>query len=331
MTVPPSTNKTLIIAGPTACGKTSLALKIAQSIPATLISADSRQVYQNLDYIPGKDIPPDFNRQQAPITFQNHSLPYYTNSHTHIFGYDVVKPTQDWSVALFNRLCRKLVPHIHKHNRLPIIVGGTGLYIKSLTQSIETLHIPPNLKLRRKLNQLTTPQLQQKLDQINPTHFSQLNRSDKHNPRRLIRAIEVSNYKNNQSQSQPKQFLLNPKTTLKILLTAPQTLINKRIKKRVRKRFKQNWQPELKLLQSIDPRLTSPCATSLGYTQLNKYQTGQLSKKQALQAWAQREQKYSKDQISWFNNQPNYKKTPINTNHYPKKVVRYVSRWYSNP
>ena len=170
--------KLLIISGPTATGKTKLALKLAKLFGGELISADSRQVYKGMDIGTGKDRGTE-NRKQK------------TENRIHIWGYDLVAPNEEWSAAHFVKLANKLIPKILKRDKLPIVVGGTGLYIKDLLRPPETLFISPNKKLRRLLEKLTLPQLQNKLRRINSRRFNIMNQSDRQNPRRLIRALEI--------------------------------------------------------------------------------------------------------------------------------------------
>lgn len=325
----PDFTKTLIIAGPTATGKTNLALKIAQNIPADLISADSRQVYQGLDVIPGKDIPKNFQKRDDQISFLDKPLPIYTNGETKIYGYDIVAPNQDWSVSLFNKFCAKVIPHLWRQKRLPIVVGGTGFYLQSLYQPIDTLHVPPNQLLRQKLQNQSVSSLQKKLKKLDSQYLDSLNRSDKNNPRRLIRAIEVAQYKKKNPDQKPQQFILDKKQTKKLLLTAPQETISDYIEKRVVKRFSQDWRLELDYLKQLDLDWSQPSATSLGYRQLSKFQQGKLSEKQALKIWAQKEKQYAKYQNNWFQNQSGFEKISITSQNYPQKVVHSVSRWYS--
>ncbi len=325
----PDFTKTLIIAGPTATGKTNLALKIAQNLPADLISADSRQVYRGLDIIPGKDIPENFKKQEDSINFQDTPVPVYTNGETKIYGYDVVAPNQDWSVSLFNKFCGQVISRLWNQKRLPIVVGGTGFYLQSLYQLIDTLHIPPNHLLRQKIQGQSAETLQEKLKKLDSRYFRSLNRSDKNNPRRLIRAIEVAQYKKENPDQKPQQFILDKKQTKKLLLTAPQEVVSQHIKKRVAKRFAQDWRSELKLLQQLDLDWSQPSATSLGYRQLSKFEEGKLTKDQALKIWAQKEKQYAKYQNNWFSNQSGFKKISITNQDYPQKVVHSVTRWYS--
>jgi tRNA dimethylallyltransferase len=161
--------KVLIICGPTATGKTTLAARLAKKFKGELISADSRQVYKGMDIVTGKDKP------QGVI----------------IHGLDLVKPDQEFSAAHFVKVASTLINQISKRKKLAIIVGGTGLYLDSLINPPQTLTIKPNWSLRKKLEQKSIHYLQQQLKKLNPSKWRQMNHSDRLNPRRLIRAIEV--------------------------------------------------------------------------------------------------------------------------------------------
>ncbi len=125
-------NKLLVICGPTATGKTVLAAEIAKQFNGELVSADSRQVYRSMDICTGKD------RPDVPIWL-----------------YDIVDPDEEFSVSQWVVLARGAIADIHKRNKLPIVVGGTGLYIHALLYPFETINIPPDRTLRNKLQALS--------------------------------------------------------------------------------------------------------------------------------------------------------------------------------
>lgn len=218
-------NKVLVICGPTATGKTKFALDLAKEFNGELISADSRQVYKGRDIITGKDLPPE-------STWVNTKPGHYDLGYTKIWLYDAVSPGEEFSVALWHKLTTQIIEDILSRGKLPIIVGGTGLYIKSLTQNLPDIHIPRNAILRLKLSGKDANYLFNYLNQINSTRARRLNESDQKNPRRLIRVIEIA-----QSQKDtpfnPERSILN---ILQIGLTTPKDELIARIKKRVKQR-----------------------------------------------------------------------------------------------
>ncbi|MFC1627124.1 tRNA (adenosine(37)-N6)-dimethylallyltransferase MiaA [Patescibacteria group bacterium] len=286
-------NKLLIICGPTAIGKTSLAANLAKKFKGELISADSRQVYQGMDIVTGKDKP------KGVV----------------IHGLDLVKPDQEFSVAHFVKFALPLINKLHQAKVLPIVVGGTGLYLKALTQSIDTINTPPNKKLRKQLEKLTTKQLQSELKQLNPQRFNKMNHSDQHNPRRLIRAIEVaSTFTNLQGQALKVNF-----NTLWIGLTTSKSKLNQRIEDRVKKRIKQGAFKEKQRLLKQGYDLTLPSMSGIGYKHLPD-----------VQAWTKAEQQYATRQMTWFKKQPHIHWFDIKNNQYFKKVVTIATDWYTN-
>ena len=154
-------NKLLVITGPTATGKTKLGIDVAKKFNGEIISADSRQVYKGNDAESGKD----------RSFFQ--------------WGIDIVEPDYNFNVSEYVKYAKKVIENIWAKGKLPIIVGGSGQYIKELLYPSETLHIPPNKQLREKLEKYSVSKLQD-LVKI------KMNASDWQNPRRLIRAIEVA-------------------------------------------------------------------------------------------------------------------------------------------
>ena len=133
----------LIICGPTATGKTNLGIKLAKQFNGEIISADSRQVYQGLDIGTGKDLPVN-----AKISLSG----YYIINGIKLWGYDLVKPNQDFSLAHFIDFAFPLIKTLQQQKILPVIVGGTGLYLKALTQTLDTINIKVDKRLRQKLN-----------------------------------------------------------------------------------------------------------------------------------------------------------------------------------
>lgn len=206
----------LVIYGPTATGKTDLAITLAKKFSGELISADSRQVYKDLDIGTGKV---SFDGQ-----VEKHSGYWIVNG-VKIHGFDLVEPGKRFSVADFLKHIFTSLIRINEVNRLPIVVGGTGFYIKSLIEGIPSIGIPANQKLRRNLEKLSADELYQKLLKIDPNRAQQMNQSDTQNPRRLIRAIEIlsQNHKLETRNFKPTTSHYRLPTTdyLLIGLTAP--------------------------------------------------------------------------------------------------------------
>lgn len=323
-----STNsiKTLVITGPTATGKTTLALKLAKLFPADLISADSRQVYTSLNLIPGKDIPSSFHKKNSSITLNQSPIPIYTNNKTSIYGYDLVDPNQPWNLNFFHQFAWKVIIYVSQQKRLPIIVGGTGLYIDTLFNPTPNTQVPPNPILRARLEKLSINKLQNKLLNLSPEKFNSLNHSDQHNPRRLIRAIEILS----SSVIHPKSNHSSPQLDcLKIALTAPLSTLEKNITKRVKQRLNSDYLNELNILKSIDPDLKLPASSALGYQILSDFHQKKITRQQATTLWVNQELNYAKRQLTWLRAQSNYHWIDISPKNHAKQVVDLVTRWYS--
>jgi len=161
--------KILVVLGPTASGKSDLAVKLALQRNGEVISADSRQVYKGLDIGSGKITKEEM--QGVP----HHLL-------------DVLPPHKIFTASDYARLARKAINDILSHGKLPIICGGTGFYIDAAIYKNSLAPIKPNLAIRQKLNILTTDKLAQKLAELDPERFTNI---DKYNRPRLIRALEI--------------------------------------------------------------------------------------------------------------------------------------------
>src|SRR3990167_7407725 len=173
----------LVIFGPTATGKTDLALGLANKFNGELISADSRQVYKNLDITSGK--------ANFGLKVEKHNR-YWIVDGVKIHGFDLVDPGQNFSASDFIKFAKTAVAQIIKTSKLPIIVGGTGFYIQTFIGGLDSVGIAPDANLRSQLEKLSTTMLYQKLLITNPKRAKSMNQSDKKNPRRLIRAIEIT-------------------------------------------------------------------------------------------------------------------------------------------
>src|SRR3989344_1522932 len=150
----------LVICGPTATGKTKLGIFLAQKFNGEIISADSRQVYKFMDIGTGKE----------------------WDEGVKIWGYDLVDPKKNFSVFEYLKFVRKALDDIWKRGKLPILVGGTGLYIKAVVEGIDTLNIPKNEDLRKSLEEKNVSELYEKLATLDSSKAASLNISDKNNP-----------------------------------------------------------------------------------------------------------------------------------------------------
>ncbi|MGB9706914.1 MAG: tRNA (adenosine(37)-N6)-dimethylallyltransferase, partial [Microgenomates group bacterium] len=261
-------NKILVICGPTATGKTGLGIKLARTFTGEIVSADSRQVYKGMDIGTGKDLP--VNSQFAIRNSQfGKAIGYYEISGVKVWLYDVVEPDYQFSVADYVECASLVIKDIWRREKLPILVGGTGFYIKGVIDGVETLGIPPDWQLRKKLSNYQISKLQIMLKKIDLERWERMNESDRNNPRRLIRAIEIA-LKSQKSKVKSQKF--NIKDKLLIGLRVDYKNLYQRIDKRVEERVKQGIVEEIKnLLKKGYNWENSALGTTIGYKEWKPY------------------------------------------------------------
>ncbi len=298
-------NKLLVICGPTATGKTSLGILLAKEFNGEIVSADSRQVYKNMDIGTGKA----------------------WGEGVKIWGYDLVSPKDEFSVSEYLKFAQKVISDIERRGKLPILVGGTGLYIKGVVDGIPTVNIPINRKLRKNLERMDGNQLYEHLSQIDSFKAGSMNSSDKKNPRRLIRAIEVAMWTLDNSK---RKTLQNKREfdTLFIGLTAPSEFLEKRINKRVDERIDEGFEEEIKKLIDSGVDWDDQSMMSLGYRQWRDFVEGAVERGAALSEWKKEERKYAKRQMVWWRRDGRVNWFDINEPEYQEKVEKLVKKWY---
>ncbi len=267
-------NKALFIVGPTATGKTACAVALAKKYNGELISADSRQVYRGMDIGTGKD---------KEIL---EGIPMHM--------YDVVRPDEPFNISLYQTKARACIADCFKRNTLPIIVGGSGLYVHVLLHPL-TVHVEPNETLRSELSMQSKEALQKKLQVVGKEYWEALNASDRENPRRLIRKIEIA--LGNKKETKQEQC---PYDVLQIGLRLPIDTLYARIDKRVEKRVSQGVTSEIQTLLDHGYGWDLPSMSSLGYRQWKPYFDGLADKTSVIQRWKYDEHAYARRQMTWF-------------------------------
>ncbi len=288
-------SKLLSIVGPTSVGKTAFAIWLAEQLTENqvvtgvdFISADSRQVYKGLEVLSGVDQP---SPKLLPVV--------------RLFGTSLITPDEEWSVAHFQTYAQKIIDQSIADKRLPMIIGGTGLYHEHLFNDEDTLRVPPNPELRNRLESLSLEELQASLVALDQEKFDSLNNSDVNNPRRLIRAIEVS-------QAQAEVPPLRPTTTnplavffatlsqLSLGLRDEPALILQRIQQRVLDRFANGAQSEVETLMKKYPDWSLPAFSATGVKEIRAYLEGKISAEECIEHWTLSEFQYAKRQLTWW-------------------------------
>jgi len=283
-------SKIIVILGPTASGKSDLAVKIAKKINGEVISADSRQAYKGMDIGSGKIT----NKEMTGIP--HHLL-------------DVASPSRKFTVSQYRKLGLKAIKTILEKEKIPIICGGTGFYIQALIDGIVIPEVAPDWKLRKKLEKKSPAELLKMLKKLDPQRTKTI---EQKNPRRLIRAIEIV-----MKTKKPVPLLKTnplPYPTLFIGIKKPQKELNKNIKKRLLKRLRQGMINEVKRLrngaQSRSERAKASSTTGISWKRLEEFGLEYrwiakfLQKKIEYKEMMERLQKdiehYSKRQMTWF-------------------------------
>ncbi len=280
--------KLLVICGPTATGKTSLAVYLTKLVNGEIISADSRQVYKYMDIGTGKD----------------------KQKYGNLLGYDLVNPNEEFSVSHFGDFANQRIIEIYNQNKLPILVGGTGLYIKAIIDNLINISVPRNLELRQQLAGNEVRELQEILQKLDSKKLENLNNSDLNNPRRLIRAIEVAKVKSPEISKYNFDY-----EVLMIGLTASKEVLKKRIAQRVDERILEGFEDEINFLKNKGFWNGVPSRT-IGYKDWpdkNK--------------WLTEEIKYAKRQMTWFKKDQRIQWFDISTDGWQERVVKMVEEW----
>lgn len=306
--------KLLVICGPTATGKTSLGIKFAKKFNGEIVSSDSRQVYKYMDIGTGKE----------------------WDEAIKIWGYDLVLPNQKYSVSDYFKEMKIVIDDIWSRNKLPIIVGGTGLYIKSLIDGIPTVDIPRNDNLRKSIENLTVQEMYEKLATLDSAKAASLNSSDKNNPRRLIRAIEVAVWNiENETKKQiveKREKVLDKDVDILMigLSTDPKRLLEN-IEKRVESRVESGFIDEVEeLLTKHNVSWRDQSMNSLGYKESEPFFKSGQTYEDFINSWVRNEMKYVKRQLTWFKKDNRINWFDIGDVNFLQKVENTVRKWYSS-
>ena len=270
-------NKLLIILGPTASGKSDLAIKLAKLFNGKIVSADSRQVYKEMNIGTAK--------------------PSKGNIRYHLL--DIIEPDKRFSAAQYKEAACKAIKDIQNRNKLPILCGGTGLYISSIIENWQFPKVPPQEKLRKELEKKSVEQLFKIYQKLDPEGAKSI---DKKNKRRLIRAIEVCKA-NNKPFWQQRKSSKSLFDTLLIGIELPKKELKERIAKRIKKMIKIGLETEIKILKDKYGRI--PSLQTIGYQEWKEYFNNKINKKEVQDLIELHTVQYSKRQMTWFKKMKN--------------------------
>ncbi|OGH80495.1 MAG: tRNA (adenosine(37)-N6)-dimethylallyltransferase MiaA [Candidatus Magasanikbacteria bacterium RIFCSPLOWO2_02_FULL_44_11] len=283
----PSLPKIIAIVGPTSSGKTRLGLELAKRYNGEIISADSRQLYKKMTIGTAKP-QGEWRSVQDRRAYIVEGVPHYMM--------DIVDPGHQMSLAEFKSDALSHINDIIRRGRLPIIVGGTGLYIQAIVDNLEPPKIPPNKILRRSFEKRSLQDLLTWLQKLDPESYASV---DIKNPRRVIRALEVAILSGESFADQRKQAdaLFD---VLQIGLRREPADLARRIESSVDQQIEGGLEQETRSLVKQKYGWNLPSMSSIGYKQMGEYLAEKCTKERAIEVIKQATRKYAKRQMTWF-------------------------------
>ena len=268
--------KLIVILGPTAAGKSEMAVKIAKKFNGEVISADSRQVYRGMDIGTGKVTRKE--RQGIP----HHLL-------------DVANPKRRFTVVQYRKLVLKAINKIFKKGKFPILCGGTGFYIQAVVDGIIIPEVKPDWRLRSNLNKFPVEELYKILKELDPRRAKTI---EKKNPRRLIRAIEIIMKTKKPVPPFKKQPLPYPVLIIGIKKSLEE--LKKIIEKRFLKWLRRGLVKEIKNLNQSGLSWKKIEDFGIHYQVIAQYLQNKLSYQEMIESSLRELQNYARRQMTWF-------------------------------
>ncbi len=301
----------VVILGPTAVGKTEIAIQLAERLEGEIVSADSRLFYRGMDI--GTAKPTEDERRRV-----THHL------------IDVARPDETWSLAMYLPEAHKAIAGIQSRHHLPFLVGGTGQFVRSIIEGWSIPAAQPDPRLRSVLTEwaeeVGAAGLHARLSTLDPEAAKAI---DPSNVRRVIRALEVIIATGRRfSEQKLKGYRLYQ--TLTLGLTMPRSELYQRIDARIANMFECGLIEEVKHLLDAGYPLELPTMSAIGYAEVGSYLQGKLTKEEAIMLMKRRTREFVRRQVNWFKeNDPNIVWFQVNeqTRVEMEKVIR---RWLSS-
>ena len=307
--------KIIFIVGPTASGKTGLAIELAKEINAEIISADSMQIYQGISI------------GTAKVTEKEmQGIPHHL--------IDCCKITDSFSVADFQKLCYQKIEEILSRKKKVIIVGGTGLYVSAIVNHMEFTEEKVDLEYRKKLEKLaiehSNEYIYQLLEQIDPITAKTIHPN---NLKRVIRALEIAKNANDlksihmEKEEKRKKELDVPYEYMVFYIDHEREKLYERINQRVDIMIKEGILEEAKKIFQMNLDASHTCMQAIGYKEFFPYFRGESTLEDAILKLKQETRRYAKRQMTWFKNQLNliYLDGKKNTNELTNEIINKIN------
>jgi tRNA dimethylallyltransferase len=307
MVTAPSTISLVVLVGPTAVGKTALSLDVAAAVEGEIVSADSRLFYRGMDI--GTAKPTDEDR---------------TRVHHHLI--DIVSPVETITLGEYQRMAQQAIDDIATRGKIPLLVGGSGQYVRAVVEGWNVPVVPPDVVLRETLAALAANQgsqaLHDKLEQLDPIAAQRI---DHRNVRRVIRALEVT-LKSGEPISSLQTKSPPPYEILQVGLTRPRVELYQRIDRRIDAMIAAGLVQEVGALGQAYG-WDAPALSGLGYRQMGYYVRGELAFEDAVQLLRKETRRFVRQQSNWFHQQdPRIQWFDLSRTSGPA-VVTYIRDW----
>ncbi len=274
-------NCLVAVVGPTGVGKSELALRLAQTFDGEIVSADSRQVYRHMDIGTAKP-----SRQELSL------VPHHL--------INIVSPDEDFSLAQYQELAYRTIDDVQRRNKLALLVGGSGLYIWSVLEGWGIPPVSPDPEFRHSLEERAVRvgkgELYQELMEVDPVAAQKI---DRHNVRRVIRALEV--YKNTENPASQLQYKQAPSfNTLIIGFTTDRAELYRRVDLRVDEMMERGLVGEVEKLVNMGYGFNLPAMSGIGYRQIGMFLRGELALATVTQQIKFETHRFVRHQYNWF-------------------------------
>ena len=274
----------IVLTGPTAVGKTKLSIALAKAVNGEIISADSMQVYRYMDVGSAKITPDEMD-----------GVPHHL--------VDVLDPTEDFNIVLFQQLAKKSMEEIYSKGKIPILVGGTGFYIQAITRDIDFTQSEQDDSYRQELEALAAEKgssfLHDMLASVDPKSAEDIHEN---NVKRVIRALEF--YKQNgtwiSEHNEEQKEHVSPYNLAYFVLNAPRPLLYERIDARVDEMLKNGLVEEVKTLQRMGCHRGMVSMQGLGYKEILAWLEGEYPYDEAVRILKRDTRHFAKRQLTWF-------------------------------
>ena len=278
--------KTIIILGPTATGKTKFSIKLAEESNGEIISADSMQVYRGMDI--GTAKPPLEERKNIP----HHLI-------------DIINPDEEWTVSDFIASTKKIIPEIIVRGKTPLIVGGTGLYLWALINGFSFPIVSGNEKIRENLEKLTIEELYTKLNSVDKQSAEKIHQNDR---KRIIRALEVYELTGSPITQMQKMKKSDTTETANIIgLNLSREQLYEKINRRADNMIKKGLIDEVEGLLAKGYSKNLRSFQALGYKEVVEYLEGRWTKEEMIEELKKRTRNFARRLMTWFKRFKNVK------------------------